>query len=80
VVDKAFTKQDFAPAVADAEFLSKSILEGLVYDKTTPDGIVYAASVCYPGTDMYIPLSITIAENGRMVMEKVDMMEDDDAQ
>ncbi|MDR0893412.1 MAG: DUF4738 domain-containing protein, partial [Mediterranea sp.] len=34
VVDKAFTKQDFAAAVADADFLSKAILEGLVYDKT----------------------------------------------
>ena len=44
---------------SDANFLSKSILEGIVYEKTTPQGIVYAASVCYPQTDLYMPLSIT---------------------
>ncbi|MDR0938888.1 MAG: DUF4738 domain-containing protein [Mediterranea sp.] len=70
VVERVFTKKDFAAVVNDDTFLSKSILEGLVYDKTTPEGIVYSASVCYPGTDMYIPLSITITADGRMKMAK----------
>ena len=39
VLNKTFTKNDFS-SVVDAKFLSKSILEGIVYDKTTPEGIV----------------------------------------
>lgn len=76
VFDKTFTKNDFS-SVVDAVFLSKSVLEGIVYDKTTPQGIVYAASVCYPQTDLYIPLSITITANGKMTVRKVDMLEDE---
>ena len=34
VLNKTFTKNDFS-SVVDANFLSKSILEGIVYDKTT---------------------------------------------
>ena len=42
VFNKTFTKNDFS-SVVDADFLAKSVLEGIVYDKTTPQGIVYAA-------------------------------------
>lgn len=76
VFDKTFTKNDFS-SVVDAGFLSKSVLEGIVYDKTTPQGIVYAASVCYPQTDLYMPLSITITADGKMSIQKVDMLEDE---
>lgn len=75
IVDKVFTKNDFS-SVVDADFLKKSVLEGIVYDKTTPQGIVYAASVCYPQTDLYVPLSITISSDGKMNIEKVEMLED----
>lgn len=76
VLNKTFTKNDFS-SVVDAKFLSKSILEGIVYDKITPEGIVYAASVCYPQTDLYVPLSITVTADGKMSIKKVDMLEDD---
>ena len=76
MLNKTFTKNDFS-SVVDANFLSKSILEGIVYDKTTPQGIVYAASVCYPQTDLYMPLSITITADGKMSIQKVDMLEED---
>ena len=76
VLNKTFTKNDFS-SVVDANFLSKSILEGIVYDKTTPQGIVYAASVCYPQTDLYMPLSITITADGKMSIQKVDILEED---
>lgn len=76
VFDKTFTKNDFS-SVVEAKFLSNSVLEGIVYDKTTPQGIVYAASVCYPQTDLYMPLSITIAADGKMRIKKVDMLEDE---
>ena len=69
VFNKTFTKNDFS-SVVDADFLAKSVLEGIVYDKTTPQGIVYAASVCYPQTDLYVPLSITITAAGKMSMKK----------
>lgn len=75
VFDKTFTKNDFS-SVVDAKFLSNSVLEGIVYDKTTPQGIVYAASVCYPQTDLYMPLSITITADGKMSIQKVDMLEE----
>ena len=66
VLNKTFTKNDFS-SVVDAKFLSKSILEG----------IVYAASVCYPQTDLYVPLSSTVTADGKMSIKKVDMLEDD---
>ena len=75
VLNKTFTKNDFS-SVVDAKFLSKSILEGLVYDKTTSQGIVYAASVCYPPTDLSMPLSLTITADGKMSIRKVDMLDE----
>lgn len=75
VFDKAFTKNDFS-SVVEADFLKNSVLEGIVYDKTTPQGIVYAASVCYPQTDLYIPLSITITADGKMSITKVETLEE----
>ncbi|MEG0887965.1 MULTISPECIES: DUF4738 domain-containing protein [Bacteroides] len=76
VVSTTFTKSNFS-AYVSAEFLSKSILEGIVYDKTTPQGMVFAASICYPQTDLYIPLSITISADGKMSIEKVEVLEED---
>lgn len=75
VFEKTFTKNDFV-AVVDSDFLAKSVLEGIVFDKTTPQGFVYAASVCYPQTDLYVPMSITISPDGRMSIAKVEMIED----
>lgn len=75
VLEKSFTKNDFS-SVVDANFLSKAILEGIVYDKTSSEGIIYAASVCYPQTDLYVPLSITITGEGKMSIKKVDLLED----
>lgn len=75
VVSKVFTKETFASLV-DARFLKYSILEGLVFDKTTPEGILYAASICYPQTDLYIPLRITVTADGQVSLAKEDLMEE----
>lgn len=75
IVDKVFTKESFASLV-DANFMKHSILEGLVYDKTTPQGIVYAASICYPQTDLYVPLRLTVSADGKISMAKEELMED----
>lgn len=75
LVDKEFTKEDFAGQV-DAKFLKHAILEGMVYDKTSSAGILYAASVCYPQTDLYMPLRLTITANGNISIVREELMED----
>ena len=75
VYSKTFTKQDFASLVTD-EFYSKSVLEGMVFNKTTPQGILYAASICYPQTDLYVPITIMITADGKMSMWKDELLED----
>ena len=73
--NKTFTKTDFS-SIVEPSFLKKSILEGLVFNKTTPDGFLYAASVCYPQTDLYIPISILISPDGRMTFTKDELLEE----
>lgn len=75
VVDKVFTKESFASLV-DAKFLKHSILEGLVYDKNTPQGMVYAASISYPQSDLYIPLTITVSADGKLSIAKQELLEE----
>lgn len=75
VFSKTFTKRSFG-SVVDENFLSKSVLEGMVYDKVSDNGIVLAASVCYPQTDLYVPLSITITPEGRMSVAKEEILEE----
>ncbi|MEL5895430.1 DUF4738 domain-containing protein [Bacteroides sp. GD17] len=75
VVDRVFTKESFASLV-DAKFMKYAILEGLVYDQTTPQGIIYAASVCYPQSDLYVPIKLTITADGKISMTQDEMMED----
>lgn len=75
VFNMTFTKTNFASLVGES-FLAKSILEGIVYNKTTSQGVVYAASICYPQTDLYVPISITITPDGKMSMERVEALED----
>jgi hypothetical protein len=65
IFNRTFTKNSFASLVDD-EFLRKTTLEGMVYDTTTPEGIKYAVSLCYPQTDLYMPISITIDTHGKM--------------
>lgn len=75
IVDKVFTKQSFASLV-DARFLKNAILEGMVYDKTTPQGIVYAGSICYPQTDLYVPFRLTVSAGGDISLAKEELLED----
>ena len=75
VFSRTFTKKQFESLIGD-DFMAKSILEGIVYDKTTPEGIVYAASICYPQTDLYVPISITISPDGKISMKKEELLEE----
>ena len=75
VFSKTFTKKNFSSIVPE-DFLSHSILEGLVFDKVTDGGLSFAASVCYPQTDLYYPIKIAITSDGSMSMAKEELMED----
>ncbi|MCD8167423.1 MAG: DUF4738 domain-containing protein [Bacteroides sp.] len=75
IFNKEFTKDSFSSLI-DAGFLKNAILEGMVYDRTTDKGIVFASSVCYPQTDLYYPVSVTITPDGKMGMVKEELLED----
>ncbi|MCD7901699.1 MAG: DUF4738 domain-containing protein [Bacteroides sp.] len=71
IVDKTFTKNSFS-SVVSASFLKKAILEGMVYDKITSRGIVFAVSVSYPQTDLYIPISVTVDSSGKIAITRAE--------
>jgi hypothetical protein len=75
IFNKTFTKQSFSSLV-DGAFMRRAVLEGMVFDKTTSKGFVYAVSVSYPQTDLYIPMSMTITPDGKMSVVKEELMED----
>ena len=78
VVRKEFTKADFLNYL-DAGFQKNAILEGLVFDKSTPQGLLYAASVAYPESDLYVPFQITVNANGGINIVKSDEMDEYEA-
>ncbi|MBQ8674000.1 MAG: DUF4738 domain-containing protein [Bacteroides sp.] len=75
LVEKTFTKNYFAPWVS-VDFLKHAILEGFIFDKVTPQAIHYAVTLCYPQSDLYVPLSVAIAADGKITVEKQEMMEE----
>lgn len=74
---KEFFKKKFLKSSFDkylnADFKKNAILEGLVFDVVTPAGLRFATSVCYPRSDLYMPLAITIDEAGNMVIQKDEL-------
>lgn len=75
VFSKTFTKHSFSSLV-DGDFLSKAILEGMVFDKISENGIVLAASVSFPQTDLYVPLSVTVSPEGKMSIAKEEILDE----
>lgn len=75
LVDKAFTKESFA-SIVSARFLKYALLEGLVFDQVTSQGILFAASVCYPQSDLYVPIRLVVAADGKISMAKEELMEE----
>ena len=74
--EKAFTKNDFSAHLSN-KYLSRSVLEGLVFDdvRTAENKeITLAASVSYPMTDLYIPFVLVISQDGRMSIAKDEDM------
>lgn len=75
VFHRTFTKKDFRDVVS-ARFMEQSILEGLVYDRIEKGKFLFAASVCVPNTDLYVPARVLISPQGGIVIEKEDSMDD----
>jgi len=60
---KTFTKADFTDCLDD-DYRKTGILEGFVFDKAEGSQLYFAASVCHPQTDEYIPLVVTLNNQG----------------
>ncbi len=68
-IKKRFTKASFV-AYVGSTFKKHGILEGLVFDETDGNRLKFAASVCLPQTDEYIPLEVKIDRMGQVNIER----------
>jgi hypothetical protein len=71
---KTFTKAAF-DACLDDDYRKTGILEGFVFDKVEGNQLFFAASVCHPQTDEYIPMVVTISNFGEVGISKDQQME-----
>lgn len=71
-----FHKESFH-SYLDDDFLTRGILEGLVFDKVEADGLHFAASVSYPMSDMYIPLVVILDADGGITIKQDTNMDAD---
>ena len=60
---KSFTKAAFESLLND-DYRKTGILEGLVFDKVEGNNLFFAASVCHPQTDEYIPMVVSVSNLG----------------
>lgn len=75
IVDEAYTKESFSSLV-NAQLLRSALLEGIVFDKTTDEGLLFAASVGYPDSDLYQPIRLVVTPAGKVSMLKEEIMEE----
>ncbi|MBR5747787.1 MAG: DUF4738 domain-containing protein [Prevotella sp.] len=62
---KSFTKAAFDGFLND-DYRKTGILEGLVFDKVEGNNLFFAASVCHPQTDEYIPMVVSVNNLGEV--------------
>ena len=73
-IQKTFTKATFEGYI-DAYYRKAGILEGLVFDEVGDQQLEFAASVCLPQTDEYIPLEVKIDNFGNMRIARDSQMD-----
>ena len=73
-IQKTFTKAAFESYI-DAGYRKAGILEGLVFDEVDDQQLKFAASVCLPQTDEYIPLSVKIDNFGKVRIARDSQMD-----
>ena len=74
IFNQVFLKRSFREYI-DAGFMAKAILECMAFDRVENGKLRFAASVCYPSTDIYIPLSITVAPDGSYQIAKDEVLD-----
>ena len=76
LLDKTFTKNDFKAHLSE-KYLKNSILVGLAFDdvRTAENNqITLAASLSYPMTDLYIPFTLVVSQDGKLSISKDEEM------
>ncbi len=71
---KTFTKSAFSACLND-DYRKTGILEGFVFDKAEGNQLFFAASVCHPQTDEYIPMVVTVSNFGEVGIVRDQQME-----
>ena len=71
---KTFTKSVFSACLND-DYRKTGILEGFVFDKAEGNQLFFAASVCHPQTDEYIPMVVTLSNFAEVGISKDQQME-----
>ena len=71
---RVFTKSDFT-AQLDDDYRATGILEGIVFDKTDGNNIIFAGSVSHPQTDEYIPLVVSVTNFGEVSIRRDNQMD-----
>ena len=71
---RTFKKSDFL-SYLDDDYSKTGILEGLVFDKADGDWLEFAASVCHPHTDEYIPLVVRLSRMGELAIKRDTQMD-----
>ena len=64
-----FTKAAFDNCL-DQDYRKTGILEGFVFDKVEGAQLFFAASVCHPQTDEYIPMVVTVSSQGEVGIKR----------
>ena len=72
---KTFTKSAFDGCLDD-DYRKTGILEGFVFDKAEGNQLFFAASVCHPQTDEYIPMVVTVSNFGDVGIAKDQQQEE----
>lgn len=73
-IQKLFTKATFEGYI-DAAYRKTGILEGVVFDKVDDLQLEFAASICLPQTDEYIPLEVKIDNFGNVKIARDSQMD-----
>lgn len=71
---KTFTKSAF-DACLDDDYRKTGILEGFVFDKVEGNQLFFAASVCHPQTDEYIPMVVTVSNFGEVGIRRDESLD-----
>ena len=69
--NREFTKTSFASCV-DNDYLSKSTVLGIAFDRTEGGSMFFVASVGCPDqlSDDFIPIKLILSKSGTLTMEK----------